>query len=76
MWHKHFAQHGTDLAATPAMAVPVAMIMTVASAVVVFVVCGGLMAVVGHVRRSFARAGVGAALVLSRCRVASSAASR
>ena len=73
---EHFPQRGTDLAAAPAMAMSVTMVVTVASAVVVSVACGVWVGVVGHARRPFARAGVGSALAMSGCRVASSAASR
>ena len=74
MWRKHFPQRGTDLAA--ASAVSVTMLVTVACAVVVSVVCAVWVGFVGHSRRPFARAGVGAAMEVSGCRVVSSAASR
>ena len=73
---KHFPQRSADLAATPAVGASVTMVVTVTSVVMVSVVFGIWVDVVGHARRPFGRAGFDSALMVSGCRVASSAASR
>ena len=75
MWRKHFPQRGTDLAATPALAV--CMTMSVDCALVVCLVCGVRLGIVGHARRPFGRAGFDSALMMvPGCNFASSALSR
>ena len=75
MRRKHFPQRSTDLAATPAVAVSVTM--TVASALVMSVVCGVRVRIVGHAPRPFGRTRFDSALMMvPGCSFASSAASR
>jgi hypothetical protein len=70
---EHFPQRGTDLAATPA----VAMSVSVACTVVVFVVCGVRVGVVGHAPRPCRRTRFDSALMMvPGCSFASSAAAR
>ena len=75
MRRKHFPQRGTDLAATPAVAVSVAMVCGLGRDM--SVVGGVRVSLVGHAPRPFDRTAFDSALMtVPGCRVASSAASR